>query len=136
MSEDCTGQSGIIKHIGSGELHVEIMNRSSCSNCHAKSACLVMDEKAKMIVVQGEGDYKIGDTIMVKIDNKLGLKAVFFGYFFPFLLVVALLVGLILIGMSEIGAGMISLAILPVYYLILYLLRDKLKNKFSLRIQS
>ncbi len=136
MSKDCTGQKGVIKHIGDGELHVEIVNRSACSDCHAKRACLVMDEKAKMIVVQGKGDYKIGDTIEVKIDNQLGLKAVFYGYFLPFLLVLALLIFLMAIGMSEIWAGMISLSILPVYYLIIYLLRDKFKNKFSFRIQS
>jgi sigma-E factor negative regulatory protein RseC len=87
-------------------------------------------------VSRGQSDhFSIGDHVEVLMEKSMGTKAVLLGYFFPFVLLLSTLIIALNIIDHEGFAGLISIAVLVPYYAILYLSRDKLKNKFRFRIR-
>ena len=133
---DSIMHTGIIKSIDKNKINVTILSQSACSGCHAKSMCTVADMKEKVIEIskKSRDNYKIGDQVTVVMERSMGPKAVFYGYFFPFLVVLISLIVLISLTGNEGLAGLISLVLLIPYYFMIYLLRDKLKKKFEFKI--
>lgn len=128
---------GIITGIDDDTIRVSILARSACAHCQVKGMCSVADMKEKVIEVERNGhkDYKKGDQVEVMMYRKLGSKAVFLGYFLPFLI---LLTTLIISGIfieNELIAGLLALIVLVPYYAGLYFRKDKLKRTFSFRIR-
>ena len=128
---------GIIDHIVNDVAHVKIDSQSACSACHAKGVCGAADQKEKYLDVHLHGaSYQVGETVRVLVAKNLGFKAVLLGYFYPFLLVMAILISLTLIGLDESKAGLFSLLSVIPYYLGLYLLRDRIGTKFTFSIKK
>lgn len=128
---------GVIQGIDGSYIDVCITSFSACASCHAKGACSASDSKEKVIsVFMPSHSHEVGDTVRVVMKQSLGFKALFWGYLLPFILVVTVLIALTTIEVSEGKAGLASLAILPVYYLFLYLFRDKVTKQFDFEIQS
>ncbi len=128
--------TGIIKSIDKDKINVTILSQSACSDCHAKSMCAIADMKEKVIEIsrRSSDNYNIGNHVTVVMERTMGAKAVFYGYFFPFLVVLISLIVLISLTGNEGLAGLISLVLLIPYYFMIYLFRDKIKKKFEFKI--
>ncbi len=128
---------GTIESINEGIIRVNILSQSACASCHAKGGCSVADMENKTIdVYSSVQGFKPGELVNVVMQQSQGFKALFLGYVLPFIFVMTTLITGTFSGLSEGVAGIISLAILPPYYLALFLLKDKLQQKFSFRIQK
>ena len=128
---------GIIDHIDGGVAHVKINSQSACSACHAKGVCGAADQEEKFLDVPLFGaSYKTGETVRVMVARRMGFKAVALGYFYPFLLLMAVLIILIVAGVGELTAGLFSLLSLIPYYLGLYLARKWIESSFTFSIQK
>ncbi len=128
---------GIIDHIEGGVAHVKIDSQSACSACHAKGVCGAADQKEKFLdVTLQDESYKTGEVVRVMVAKRLGFKAVALGYFYPFLLLMAVLIILIMAGVGELTAGLFSLLSLIPYYLGLYLARKWIESSFTFSIQK
>ena len=66
----------------------------------------------------------------------MGHKAVWLAYFIPLLLLLAVILGLMGLGLAEVPAGLAGLAAVALYYLLLYLFRDRLKNEYIFTIKG
>lgn len=127
---------GIITKLSEKSIIVSIINESACSSCHANGACSVADMKDKEIEIsQFNGDYHIGQSVEVVGQTSQGFKALFYGYVFPFILIMVVLVSLTVIHVNEGISGLISLSILVPYYFVLYLSRNKIKKNFEFEIK-
>ena len=128
---------GIVDSIDGDVAHVKINSESACSACHAKGVCGAADQEEKFLDVPLSGaSYKTGEQVHVQVARRLGFKAVALGYFYPFLLLMAVLILLLFIGVSELKAGgMALLSILP-YYLLLYLFRKRIESTFTFSIKK
>ena len=128
---------GIVDRIEGDVVHVKINSESACSACHAKGVCGAADQEEKFLDVPLSGaSYKTGERVHVQVARRLGFKAVALGYFYPFLLLMAVLILLLFIGVSELKAGgMALLSILP-YYLLLYLFRKRIESTFTFSIKK
>jgi len=128
---------GIIDHIEGEVAHVRINSESACSACHAKGVCGAADQEEKFLDVPVEGaTYSLGESVRVQVARRLGFRAVALGYFFPFLVLMAVLVGLITAGVGEMKAGSFALLSLFPYYLLLYLFRKRIESTFTFSIQK
>ncbi len=128
---------GIIDHIKGDVAQVKIDSQSACTACHAKGVCGAADQKEKFLDVHLHGaSYQVGEPVRVLVAKNLGFKAVLLGYFYPFLLVIAILISLTVIGMDESKAGVFSLLSVVPYYLVLYLLRSRIETKFTFSIKK
>jgi sigma-E factor negative regulatory protein RseC len=128
---------GIIDHIDGDVAHVKIDSASACASCHAKGACGTADQEEKFLDVPLHGaTYRQGDPVFVQIAQNLGFRAVALGYVYPFLILMAVLVGLLSAGMEELRAGGFALLSIIPYYLVLYMFRDHLSKSFTFSIKK
>jgi sigma-E factor negative regulatory protein RseC len=128
---------GVIEHIEGGVAHVKINSESACAACHAKGVCGAADQEEKFLDIQlGETPYIKGESVQVLVAKRLGFKAVALGYVYPFIILMAVLIGLTAIGTNELRAGLIALLSLPPYYLVLFLARNRIGKSFTFSIQK
>lgn len=128
---------GTIDRIEGDVAHVMINSESACSACHAKGVCGAADQEEKFLDVALAGaSYKTGERVHVQVARRLGFKAVALGYFYPFLLLMAVLILLLLIGVSELKAGSLALLSILPYYLLLYHFRKRIESTFTFSIKK
>jgi sigma-E factor negative regulatory protein RseC len=128
---------GIIDRIEGDVAHVKINSESACAACHAKGVCGAADQEEKYLDVPLHGSrYQVGEVVNVQVAKHLGFKAVALGYIYPFLLLMAVLIGTLSAGMEELRAGMFALISLIPYYLLLYLFRKRIETTFTFTIQK
>ncbi|MDR0726175.1 MAG: SoxR reducing system RseC family protein [Prevotellaceae bacterium] len=133
----CTSRSGIVSEITVESIAVNIISISACSGCTAKELCTAFERKEKLIFVPNEGqNVQSGDKVNVTMKVGMGLKAVLLAYFAPAVVVIAILLFLLEAGTDELSAGIISLLSLAGYYLVIYLIREKLKKQFYFNIEK
>ena len=138
MNENETiSHEGIVTKITDDELEIKIMAQSACAACHAKSACGMGEQAEKILTVprpKGK-DFAINQKVNVKMAIGQGNKAAVLAYLIPILLLLAVLFVCLGLGLNEGIAALISIVALIPYYIVLYLRRDKLKNRFSYIIE-
>jgi sigma-E factor negative regulatory protein RseC len=127
---------GRIVSIDGEKIYVSIMSKSACASCHAKGMCTVSEMKEKIIEVccPEDQEFKVGEKVVVSMRKSSGNKAVFLGYFLPFLILVTALFTLNQLFEDEGIAALISIGILIPYYLILFIRKEKIKKKFNFYI--
>ena len=134
-----TNESNIISHEGvvtkitDEELEIKILSQSACAACHAKSACGMGEQAEKILTVprpKGK-DFALMQRVNVRMAIGQGNKAAVLAYLIPIILLLAVLFVCLGLGISEGISALLSVVALIPYYIILYLLRDKLKQKFE-----
>lgn len=134
---DAIKHDGIVTKIDAATTYVTIVTHSACNACTVKGACNVseMNEEVVEVPRKGEPAHQVGDRVQLVMKKTLGTRAVLLGYFFPFLVLLFTLIIMLSVTSNEGLAGLVSLAVLIPYYMILYLLRDRLKKTFTFNIQ-
>src|SRR3989339_1942695 len=135
MKAACSEQVGVIRSQQENIFSVEVISSSACSECHASSACTMMDKKIKMIEVNAQSGYAVGDRVLIEITNEQGLYAVLIGYFLPFVLMVLVMVIAFAIFRNELLAGVCAILILAPYYTVIFFLKKKLTKQFQFRLK-
>ena len=121
-----------------GLVCVEMHVVSACSSCKAHEKCAFVDKDDKVVEVETPDwkEYHEGDTVIVSVNEGLGLLAVLLAYFLPAVLLIAAVVVLSLLTKSEALAAVIPIALIAIYFIILYKLRDSLQRKFTFGIRK
>lgn len=129
--------NGVVDGVEEGCVRVRILQSSACSACKVAAHCNASETKEKIIEVQvADADrYQRGDSVIVVADTAVGFRASLYGYLLPLILMVVSLVAVLKITQSEGYAAVSALGILIPYYIGLYLLRNKLRNKLSFSIE-
>lgn len=137
MSEKkSVSHKGTIVEISDGNIRVEIINKSMCAACHAKGFCSAGDTKDKIIDVaySNNGEYQLGDEVEVTMKRSMGFKAVWISYVIPLAILLIFLLTLQGLGFGELHAGLAAAVAVCVYYLVVYLFRDKIADEFVFTI--
>lgn len=128
---------GIIDKITNGRINVRFTVTSACSSCHAKGLCSASEMSNKEISIpMGSAEFATGEEVMIVMHTGQGLKAVAWGYIYPFLLLLILLLIFTASGMGELRSGIFALSSLVPYYGFLYLFRDKIHRQFNFSIRK
>lgn len=126
---------GRIDSIDGNRINISFLAMSGCASCHAKGVCTAADMQEKSVeVFDYSNQYKVGEEVNVILKQSLGFRALFLGYVLPFLLVLTILIVLTIVTNDEAVAGLSALSVLVPYYLILYLVKDKIKKQFTFSI--
>jgi sigma-E factor negative regulatory protein RseC len=128
---------GFIAKVENEFATVKIITQSACAACHAKGACNSADQEEKVMTISTRGmQFNSGEKVKVIIARQTGLKAVAFGYVYPFLLIMTVLITLTAFGISELQAGLWALISILPYYFSVYLLRDRINNTFTFKLEK
>lgn len=130
--------TGIVDEVEENCVHVRILQSSACSGCKVAAHCNASETKEKVIdvVTADARNYQRGDNVVVVADSAVGFRASLYGYLLPLLLMVITLIALLAITKSEGIAALSAIGVLVPYYLMVYLLRNQIKNKLNFEIQQ
>lgn len=132
--ESSVKHEGVVSKITNNVVTVSLTGNINCEACHAKGACGAAEAGPKEIeVYNSTQSFKINENVEVLLRKDLGLKAVFWAYVFPFIILISVLIILSSI-YEEWIAGLFSIAILIPYYSLLYALRNSFKKVFKVSI--
>jgi positive regulator of sigma E activity len=115
---------------------VAITAHSSCSGCHAEGACTMSGSEEKIIEVTGTYNVSPGDEVTVHMKRKSGYTAVILAYVIPLATIISSLIILILLKASELTAGLLSISMLIPYFIILFLFRRRINERFVFTLNS
>ncbi len=129
---------GIIEKINGSNITVRILQKSACSACHARSACMAADSKEKLVDIQDfSGKYSENERVVIIGKESLGYKAVLWAFVIPMIIIlVTLIISLSLLNYSETEAALSSIIALVPYFIVLYFLRNKMANSFRFSIKT
>ena len=130
---------GIVENIDGTRLKVRIVQHSACSACSAKGHCNASESKEKLIDVFNTNGVacQVGERVMIAGAASLGMKAVALAFVVPFFLVMAVIfVAMNLTGGDEPLSALAGLLVLLPFYLIIYMLRDRLSRTFTFTLES
>ena len=128
---------------GDGTVRVRIVQTSACAACKAKAMCASAESKEKEIVAlfvdeeakrrEGERqDIKLGDEVVVMVQQKMGWKAILLAYMLPFIVMMTVVaIGNGLLGIREEVIGTAALCAIGVYYIVLGFFKNKIQKDFS-----
>lgn len=138
MSDQTTiDHIGWIESVEDNTVRVRINSQSACASCHAKGACSAADMEEKYFNLPADGrEFANGEQVRVQIARRLGLKAVALGYIYPFLVLMSVLIALTIAGVPELQSGLIALLTLVPYYIVIYLLKNRLNRNFSFTLEK
>ena len=128
---------------GDGTVRVRIVQTSACAACKAKAMCASAESKEKEILAlfvgeeakrrEGERqDIKLGDEVVVMVQQKMGWKAILLAYMLPFIVMMTVVaIGNGLLGIREEVIGTAALCAMGVYYIVLGFFKDRIQKDFS-----
>ena len=117
---------------------VEILVSSACSECHAKGLCGMSEAQEKVIMLPTDPyqQRKVGDEVLVRTKMTMGLKAVWISYVIPLVILMILVLSLSSVIENEFLRGGIAIAGVGLYYLFIWLFRDRLSDQFEFYIKA
>ena len=92
-------------------------------------------EKVIMLPTDPYATYQVGEEVKVCTKMTMGLKAVWISYVIPLAVLMILILSLSGVFENEAFRGLFAIAGVGVYYFIVWLFRDKLKNEFTFYIK-
>ena len=136
FDENLIKHEGIVSKVSSNSITVSLKGNLHCEACNAKSACGVSDSDSKEIEILTPAEsLKVNESVQVFLKKGLGLKAVFWAYVFPFILLFAVL--LIASALyQEWLAGLLAIGVLIPYYFLLYVLKNSFKSAFKVSVSK
>ena len=136
MAKNTIEHDGIVTQVADTFIIVTIQNQTACAGCHAKGACGMSEMALKSITAEKPNEeIKIGDKVIVCASTQNAMLSVLLAYIVPSVLIIAILTLLILAGISEILAATLSLTVTTVYFIVLYLLRNKFAEKIKFKVK-
>ena len=130
--------SGLVDSVEDGCIHVRIVQTSACAACKVASYCNAAESKEKMIDVfcDSVAAYKVGQQVTVSTSGQVAAKALLWAFGVPFILLMVVLVLVLLLTGHEGWAALSALVALVPYYIMLWLLRDKMREQLAFRIEQ
>ena len=116
---------------------VEIISSSACSACHASGVCGMSEytKKAVEVPTRAWDNFQPGEEVNVLLKASMGHKAVWIAYVVPLVVLVGVLMALLGLGAGELTAGLVAIGAVVLYYLALWLFRNRLRSEYVFTIE-
>lgn len=132
---------GQVIRVQGSKVSVRMTVNSACGACHARGVCGVGESAEKIVEADtaSAGDFRVGDEVEVAlVRNSMGVRSVVLAYVVPFFVLAGLLAGSVAAGAGEGVAALSAMGGVAVYYLLLYVLRERIGKsiKFTITKQT
>ena len=129
--------SGVVENILGDSVQVRIVQTSACAACKVAGYCNASESKEKLVDVYHADtrNLRVGDVVTVTASTQVAAQALLLGFGLPFVVLVAVLIVVLLITGNEGAAALSGLAALVPYYAVLFLFRNRIRDKLSFSIE-
>ena len=94
------------------------------------------EDKVIMLPTDPYATYNVGDEVMVCTKMAMGLKAAWISYVIPLAVLMTLILVLTSLGVKEVISAVSAVGAVGLYYFIIWLIRDKLRDEFVFYIKN
>lgn len=137
MSQNITHE-GVVIGVDGQFVTVQFVRHSACSGCHAKALCSSgsSESEQRTVVARNYGmAYEIGEPVRVAVSSSLAWSAVIVAFCVPLALALISLFVMVSLTGSEMLACGLTLVLLALYYLVVWLLRDRLERRAEFTLE-
>ena len=129
--------SGVVENILGDSVQVRIVQTSACAACKVAGYCNASESKEKLVDVYHADTHnlRVGDVVTVTASTQVAAQALLLGFGLPFVVLVAVLIAVLLITGNEGAAALSGLGALVPYYAVLFLFRNRIRDKLSFSIE-
>ena len=129
---------GVVLSVGEDMVRVAIEVNEACGGCSARKSCAMgQSAKREIDVRTAEASrYSAGELVRVGAKQSLGIAAVVLCYVVPLVVLVAALVSAVVASMPEGAAALASIGATALYYVALYLFRNRISKKITFTINK
>lgn len=129
--------SGVVKSVDAGCVKVRILQTSACASCKIASHCNASEMKVKVVDVYGADTaaYEVGQQVVVSTSRDVANRALLLGFGLPLAVLLLTLVVARLLDCDEATSALASLAMLVPYFLMVWVLRDRIRRSVTFRIE-
>ena len=130
--------SGVVDSIADGVVKVRILQTSACAACKVAGMCHASESKEKMIDVRCDdaSAYAKGQSVVVTASPQIAARATLLGFGIPLLILVMVLITVLGVTGNEGAAALLALVALAPYYIVLWLLRERMGRSVSFQIEE
>jgi len=135
MSREIHKEATVVE-ITEEKIVLEICAHEACGSCAAKGMCGQDGQsQQKRIELHNDGvPRNVGDKVTLVISSSMGLKGAFFAYFLPVVVVLSGIIVMQQYGIGDFVSGIVALAILALYFLLLWIFKDKIEKNILVSI--
>ena len=129
---------GVVDSIEGDCVKVRIVQTSACAACKVAAHCNASESKEKLVDVFGcdTAKYATGQEVVVSASREVANRAILLGFGLPLLLLIGVLLMVLRWTGDEGMAALASLGVLVPYYIVLWLLRDSIRQRVAFRIEE
>lgn len=129
---------GIVKSVRPGAVTVAIESGSGegCGSCPAARICGAANRDSIEIATHDAAHYRPGDSVMISGTERMHRRAIMLATVLPCITLVATMVIIWLLTGSQAGAAFGGLAMTIIFYVILYLCRNRIAHEFIFTIRK
>ena len=129
--------SGVVEEVTEGRVVVRILQTSACAACKVAGHCNASEAKEKLVDVRCADalGYRVGQSVVVSTSRDVANRALLLGFGLPFVVLVGVLFAVLRLTGDEGLAALSGLGALVPYYLLLWLLRDRISRRVSFQIE-
>jgi len=137
MSENVRHQGTVLAVEGT-RVSVRIVQMAACAGCQVASQCHVHDMKEKVVEAECNGPTlpQVGDSVAVVASAATARRSLLLAFGYPLLLMLCVLVCMTLGRQDEDITALVMLGVLIPYYIILWFMRDRIRQKLSFWIEN
>lgn len=138
IPQEVISHKGTVVSAGPTATVVRLLAQDACGHCEAASLCGMSTVAEKLVEVPTRLNHPhaVGDEVEVLLKGSMGIKAVWIAYMIPLLVLLAVILGLYALGVGEVAAGLSGIGAVAVYYLVIWLLRARLRNEYVFTIKE
>lgn len=137
MSKDITHE-GVVTSVNGQYVTVRFVQHSACAGCHAKALCSggTSESEERVVVAKSYGvSYEPNDVVRIIVGSRLAWSAVVIAFLVPLVLMLACLFVVVNVTGNEVLGCLVTLALLGVYFLGVWLMRDRLEHNVEFTIE-
>ena len=135
---DLIKHRGVVEKVEGTHVTVRIIQTSACSACSVKGLCNASESKEKLIdVYHSQYTYQVGEEVVVCATTSMGMRAVILSFGVPvILLMLVLFVMMKITDDNTLFSALGAMGILVLYFLMIYMNKNKLNKSFSFTIEK
>lgn len=119
-----------------GNVTVSLIEQADCGECPASKLCnnFSPDKNIVTVPVGDTSGFKTGEFVYLRGTERLHRKAIMLATVIPSLALIIVLIGIYLLTGSQLAACLSGLGAMIVFFVGLYLIRNKLQHEFVFEI--
>lgn len=116
-------------------LTVRIDDEHDCGGCPAAKLCgAASGSKTTEVPVRNPGQFTVGDRVRLRGTERMHRRAIMLATVFPCIALIAIMVAIFVITGNQLWAALGGIASMLVFYLALYLARNKVEHEFGFEV--